>query len=177
MDKATQRATLIAARRAISPRKRDHWDMQIAEQVLTWCRNHSVSTVGVYSPIQAEPDLHSIYPSLIKMGIQLALPSAPLKDHLLTFLAWQPGEELMKDRYGVLVPLDGAKVVQPDALFIPCVGFNARGFRLGYGGGFYDRTLASSPRPRAIGIAYRIGLCELTESAHDIPMDCMITDY
>ena len=177
MNRTAQRAALIAARRAISASQRKLWDQQIASQVVTWCKENAIRTAGVYSPIQAEPCLSEVFPLLNDMGVQLALPSITDKDQALTFSRWQPGEELMKDRYGVLVPLSTAKIVHPEVLFVPCVGFTPQGYRLGYGGGFYDRTLAQKPKPKAIGIAYRISLCTMTPGEHDIALDCMITDY
>lgn len=177
MNRNVQRAALIAARRAISASLRKKWDTQIAEQVLAWCKAQPVNVVGLYSPIQAEPSLHEIFPLLTEMGVKIALPSAPQKTQSLTFSVWNTGDELMKDRYGVLVPLDTALVVKPDVLFIPCVGFTADGHRLGYGGGFYDRTLAEQPRPKAIGIAYRICQCDLKIMPHDIALDSVITNY
>ncbi len=177
INKTVQRGELLAARRAITQKQRQEWDQQIAGQVLVWCRTHPVKCIGIYSPIQSEPDLRAIFPEIATLGIQLALPTAPIRNQSLVFLAWEPGQALMKDRYGVLIPTETATVVQPDVLFIPCVGYNLRGFRLGYGGGFYDRTLATIPRPQAIGIAYRIGLCDLQEFDYDIPMNSIITNY
>jgi 5,10-methenyltetrahydrofolate synthetase len=177
MNRTTQRATLIAARRAIDAQQRKLWDKQIADQVVAWCKANAIKTVGIYSPIQAEPSLHEILPILSELGINLALPSAPAKDQALTFSLFKQGDELMKDRYGVLVPLETAPTVEPEVIFIPCVGFTEKGYRLGYGGGFYDRTLAKKPKPKAIGIAYRISMCEMEVASHDIAMDSMITDY
>jgi 5,10-methenyltetrahydrofolate synthetase len=64
----------------------------------------------------------------------------------------------------------------PQALLIPCVGFNRNKIRLGYGGGFYDRTLAPLSRPRTVGIAYSCGLAEFDGAAHDIALDAVITE-
>jgi 5,10-methenyltetrahydrofolate synthetase len=175
-NRAAQRADLIAARRAIDLHLRRQWDKEISEQVYAWCKTHPVKTVGVYSPIQGEPSLFETFPFLAELGIKLALPSVPAVDHALTFAVWSPGDELMKDRYGVLVPLESAAVVRPDVLFIPCVGYTADGYRLGYGGGYYDRTLAEKPKPKTIGIAYRMSQCELEVQAHDIAMDHIITN-
>jgi 5-formyltetrahydrofolate cyclo-ligase len=61
-------------------------------------------------------------------------------------------------------------------LLIPCVGFNTARFRLGYGGGFYDRTLALSPRPFALGIAYQLSRAEFAAQAHDVAMDTVLTE-
>jgi len=175
-SRAAQRALLIAERRAICAQQRKQWDKEISEQVYHWCKSNEVKTAGVYSPIQAEPSLFEVFPQLAEIGVRLALPSAPAHDQALQFSAWKPGDELMKDRYGVLVPMESAPVVKPDVLFIPCVGYNADGFRLGYGGGFYDRTLAETPKPKTIGIAYRMSLCELDVQPHDIAMDFIITN-
>lgn len=180
MNRTAQRAALIAARRSISAPLRKKWDAQIGEQVVDWCKTHSIKLAGLYNPIQAEPSLYDIFPLLTQMGVVLALPSAPAlnqTNQTLSFSAWKPGDQLMKDRYGVLVPLETALKVKPEVLFIPCVGYTAEGYRLGYGGGFYDRTLAEQPRPKTIGIAYRICLCEMELMPHDIAMDGIITNY
>ena len=174
--RVTQRAALISERREISAQYRKQWDKEISGQVLAWCKTNAVKTVGVYSPIQGEPSLYEVFPALVEIGIRLALPSVPVVDQALTFSAWTPGDELMKDRYGVLVPLETAPLVRPDVLFIPCVGYTVDGYRLGYGGGYYDRTLAEKPRPKTVGVAYRISLCELEVQPHDIAMDHIITN-
>jgi 5-formyltetrahydrofolate cyclo-ligase len=174
--RAAKRADLIAERRRIDVQLRKLWDKEISDQVYAWCRENPVKTVGVYSPIQGEPSLEEAFSMLAALGIKLALPSVPAVDRALTFAAWSPGDELMKDRYGVLVPLEAAPVVRPDVLFIPCVGFTVDRYRLGYGGGYYDRTLAEKPKPKTIGIAYRISQCELDVQPHDIALDHIITN-
>lgn len=175
-NRSACRVALIAERRAISPTLRKQWDKEIADQVLAWCNANPAATIGVYSPIQAEPSLAEIFPRMVAQGIRLALPTAPAQEQQLVFSAWAPGEALMKDRYGVLVPVQTAITVNPEVLFIPCVGYTNDGYRLGYGGGFYDRTLMNHPRPRTIGIAYRLSLCAMEIEPHDIPMDCVITN-
>ena len=177
MNRSASRAALLDARRAISPVQRKQWDKEIADQVLAWCQANPVSTIGVYSPIQAEPSLAEIFPALVALGLRLALPRAPAQHQQLIFCAWAPGDALMKDRYGVLVPVQTAVTVKPDALIIPCVGYTRDGYRLGYGGGFYDRTLESRPRPKTVGIAYRFSLCTIEIEPHDIPMDSVITNF
>lgn len=177
MTRTAQRSALISARRAISAEQRKKWDAQISEQVYAWCKAHSIKIAGLYCPIQAEPSLHEIFSLLADIGVQIALPTASTKNQALTFSAWKPGDQLMKDFYGVLVPLETAPVVKPEVLFIPCVGFTQDGYRLGYGAGFYDRTLAEKPKPQAIGVAYRICQCELEIMPHDIAMDSIITNY
>lgn len=170
------RSALIEQRRSIDTTLRRKWDGDIAQQVLDWCRQHPFGIAGIYSPIQAEPSLAEVLPQLTALGIRLALPAAPVRDQALQFAEWRPGDELMKDRFGVLVPLESAPILKPDVLFIPCVGFTSANYRLGYGGGFYDRTLAQAPRPRTVGIAYRISECELDVQPHDIALDFIITN-
>ena len=182
--KSLQRNELLAKRRSITAQERQRWDAQIGQHVLAWCRNYLQTQphhqervcVGIYSPIQAEPELHAILPALTALGLELALPTAPIKDQALVFISWKPGDELMKDRYGVPIPSNAGNIVHPDILFIPCVGYNQRGFRLGYGGGYYDRTLALHPHTIAVGIAYKNCLCNLVESKYDIAMKCIITN-
>jgi len=174
--RAAQRSQLISERRAICAQQRKQWDAEISEQVYNWCKANEINIAGVYSPIQAEPSLFDVFPRLAEIGVRLALPSAPAPDQALRFSAWKPGDALMKDRYGVLVPMESSPVVRPEVLFIPCVGYTDDGFRLGYGGGFYDRTLAEKPKPTTIGIAYKISRCELEVQPHDIAMDLIISN-
>ncbi|MDT1883830.1 5-formyltetrahydrofolate cyclo-ligase, partial [Acinetobacter baumannii] len=75
------------------------------------------------------------------------------------------------DRLGVAVPSDLRMVERPPALLVPCLGFNAQGYRVGYGGGFYDRTLAPAPRPATVGIAYACQLVAFDGDVHDVPLD------
>ncbi len=177
MNRAEQRNALIAARRAISTPMRKKWDAQIAEQVVAWCEEHSIKKAGLYNSIQAEPCLCEIFPLLSEMGIELSFPIAPDKKQPLTFAVWKLGDQLMKDRFGILIPLETAPVTEPEVVFIPCVGFTTERYRLGYGCGFYDRTLAERPHIKSVGIAYRFCQCEMEVMSHDIAMDCIITNY
>lgn len=77
--------------------------------------------------------------------------------------------------FGTAIPQSNAEV-NPDVLLLPCVGFNNGRFRLGYGGGFYDRTLAATPRPTTIGVAYDCSEASFGHEAHDIAMDVVITE-
>jgi 5-formyltetrahydrofolate cyclo-ligase len=98
------------------------------------------------------------------------------KDAPLRFAAWTPGDAVVRDMMGVSIPAPPQRIVQPQALLIPCVGFTSGRVRLGYGGGFYDRTLAMSPRPLAIGIAYSIARTTFAHAPHDAVLDLVITE-
>ncbi len=170
------RTTLLARRKALDARERERADARIGERVLDWTIGAGVTSLAVYQPIRQEPDLDEAYNALAARGVDLCLPVVLGKDAPLVFRAWRPGDALQKDALGTLTPLPSASEIQPQALLIPCVGFNAAGFRLGYGGGFYDRTLAGSPRPLAVGVCYSFGLVAFEAQAHDMPMDAIFTE-
>ena len=88
---------------------------------------------------------------------------------------WSPGDAMTKDSFGIPIPVV-CEMILPQALLIPCVGFNENGYRLGYGGGFYDRTLAQDLRPMAIGIAYQNSQVLFQENTFDIQMDFIVTN-
>jgi 5-formyltetrahydrofolate cyclo-ligase len=175
-EKPALRLALIANRQAIKPEVRNQWDAAIGRRVIDWWAVHRAKTLGVYWPIRGEPDLQKVYAELAACGVQLALPIVVAKDEPLRFAAWIPGGPVIQDAMGVAIPADANTTVQPDALLVPCVGFNGRNLRLGYGGGFYDRTLAVQPRPLAVGIAYECCLVEFDGAAHDVALDGIITE-
>jgi 5-formyltetrahydrofolate cyclo-ligase len=175
-EKPALRLALIANRQAIQPEVRNQWDAEIGRRVIDWWAVHRPKTLGVFSPVRGEPDLQKVYAALAARGVQLALPIVVGKHEPLRFAAWMPGDPLTRDAMGVAIPADANRTVQPEALLVPCVGFNAMNLRLGYGGGFYDRTLAVQPRPRAVGIAYECCLVEFNGAAHDVALDEIITE-
>jgi len=83
---------------------------------------------------------------------------------------------LANDDYGIPLPAQREHFIVPEVLLIPCVGFTAHGYRLGYGGGYYDRTLALHTECRAIGIAYHSALSEFARGVHDIRMHEILTE-
>jgi len=170
------RQRLLQQRRAITESDRARWDQSIRDQISAWCDTHRPTSLGIYWPIQAEPDLLTLYPALHQIGIQLSLPCAATRDQALQFLSWQPGAAMTLDQYRIPIPQQRIIVPTPQVLLIPCVGFNADRFRLGYGGGFYDRTLAVWPNCIALGIAYQQALSVFTADPHDIKMHQIITE-
>jgi 5-formyltetrahydrofolate cyclo-ligase len=108
---------------------------------------------------------------------KIGLPVVNKLHKTLTFHAWYPGCPMEEDAYGIPKPKDTEAIV-PTLLFVPCVGYGPGGVRLGYGGGFYDRTLATlQPRPFTVGLGYSHGwLPELTPEPHDVPLDALLND-
>jgi 5-formyltetrahydrofolate cyclo-ligase len=174
--KTMLRRALLAARGALDPAVKAEWDGLIAARVLAWWRTHRAASLGVYWPLRGEPDLSAAYAELAQLGVQLALPLVVARDAALAFTAWTPGEAMLKDSLGVAVPAVLRPVPRPPALLVPCLGFNIQGYRLGYGGGFYDRTLEQAPRPLTLGIAYAMSAVVFDSDAHDVALDDIITE-
>jgi 5-formyltetrahydrofolate cyclo-ligase len=108
---------------------------------------------------------------------KIGLPVVDKVHKTLTFYAWYPGCPMEEDAYNIPKPKD-TEIVVPTLLFVPCVGFGPGGFRLGYGGGFYDRTLAGlSPKPVTVGLAYsHASVSSFEPEPHDVPLAAILTD-
>lgn len=175
-DKPALRSQMIAARRAMTPAVKAQADARISDQLSRWLERHQVRMLGAYLPMPGEPDLSPLYPQLLARGIGLAMPVVLEKHHPLVFVRWQPGDAIARDASGTPAPTARGEYLQPDAVLAPCIGFTNDRLRLGFGGGYFDRTLAQSPRPRAVGIAYAFSRVTFAAEAHDIPLDVIITD-
>ena len=173
--KKALRKTLLAIRKEISPDERSRFDREIGHQVSLYLKSRRFARIGVYLPIRNEPDLSGMYTELSRK-MQLSLPVTPGKDQPLQFVRWKPGDTLIKGAYNVSVPEKQEPVAMPEVLLIPCVGFTSDRFRLGYGGGFFDRTLAVYPNTHTIGIAYSRLLTSFDTEENDIPLHCIITE-
>jgi 5,10-methenyltetrahydrofolate synthetase len=174
--KAALRKALRTARGALDPAIKVQWDAHIGAQVLAWWRLRQVGSMGVYWPLAGEPDLRAAYGELARAGVRLALPVVMERDAPLAFVEWTPGEPMIPDEMGVQVPAQLRFVERPPALLIPCLGFNEEGYRLGYGGGYYDRTLEGRPRPHTLGIAYSNQQAVFGHAPHDVPLDVVVTE-
>ncbi len=178
-DKAALRKSLAGLRGAIDERQKALWDAAIGARVLDWWRLEHAGVAGplaVYWPLRGEPDLSLAYAELVAGGVRLALPVVLARDAALGFAEWTPGESMVEDRMGVAVPAVLRMVERPPALLVPCLGFNQEGYRLGYGGGFYDRTLAAAPRPLTAGVAYACQRAAFAGAPHDVALDRVITE-
>ncbi|USE79916.1 5-formyltetrahydrofolate cyclo-ligase [Cupriavidus gilardii] len=175
-ERRALRAALLARRASLPQRAR--LDARIEAELAALLDWLPVRCLGFYWPIQQEFDARALVARWLAAaaGRDAALPAVSRPGVPLDFHRWTPDTPMREGRYGIPVP-DGTAAVTPDALLIPCVGFSAEKFRLGYGGGFYDRTLAALPgKPVAIGIGYEDCRIALAPAAHDIPMDWMVTE-
>jgi 5,10-methenyltetrahydrofolate synthetase len=176
LSKADLRKHLLGARRALDAATRAAWDAAIGRHVLAWAETAGVDALGVYWPLRDEPDLQAAYAELARRGVRLLLPVVVEKHAPLAFAQWDIGEAMVKDGMGVAVPAELRLAPRPAALLVPCLGYNRHGYRLGYGGGFYDRTLEALPRPRTVGVAYACQQAPFGDDPHDIALDCIVTE-
>jgi 5,10-methenyltetrahydrofolate synthetase len=172
-----ERARLLARREAIPLAERRGADARITELLLEGFPRLAGLVVGFYWPFKGEVDPRIAVLRLREHGARAALPVVVEKKAPLQFREWWPGCVTRSGAFDLPVPVDGAIVV-PDAVLVPPVGFDARGYRLGYGGGYFDRTLAAlSPRPLAIALAREASRIEtIHPQPHDIPMDFVVTE-
>lgn len=186
-DRAAAQAALKAAlRKAVLARRKDvHLasGAAAASQVLTHglalIEPMSGAVVSGYLPIRNELDIVPLLEALHGLGRQIALPVIVDRNGPLAFRHWRPGDGLKAAGFGLSEPLDGALELLPDILLVPLAAFDGDGTRLGYGGGYYDRTLAlyRASRPvTAIGIAYdEQAVPALPREPHDQRLDWILT--
>jgi 5-formyltetrahydrofolate cyclo-ligase len=133
--------------------------------------------ISICWPHRNEYDARPLAARWRQAGSTIVLPVVLTQNTPLIFREWIPGMELAADKLGIPYPPAGA-AIQPGVLLLPVVGFDSRGYRLGYGGGYFDRTLAAmTPRPLIIGTAYELSRIETVHpQAHDVPMDWVVTE-
>ena len=170
------RKDLIAARQAIPVAVRQRADAQLAGQLDALLGNVEGCVISLYWPFRGEPDLRSWAAACRDRGATLALPVVVAKAAPLEFRRWVPGDKLEKGVWNIPIPPNSADVVAPDIVLSPVVGLDAANYRLGYGGGFFDRTIAalrsSGHAARVIGVGYEQQKMEtIHPHEFDIPMD------
>jgi 5-formyltetrahydrofolate cyclo-ligase len=175
--RGARRAELLAARSALDPAERERASRQIEAHLASHFLSLAPRPVGFYWPSRSEFDPLPFVRRLIAAGSIVALPIVVATSRLLRFRRWQPGAAMTTGRYDIPIPAEGEEIL-PLALLVPLLGFDAAGYRLGYGGGYYDRTLAAlSPPPLAIGVGFALGRLEtIHPQPQDLPMDDIVTE-
>lgn len=136
--------------------------------------------VGFCWPVKNEPDLRPLVMSWIasgQAGFAALLPVVLEIGSVLAFREWNPGGPLVADQYGIPTPDHGVFQV-PEALLLPVNAFDAAGYRIGYGGGFFDRTLAAlKPTPLSIGVGFELARVDsIYPEPHDVRLDAMVSE-
>lgn len=172
-----ERERLIAARLEIPAEERALMAARIAEGLDTIIGDPKGSVVSLYWPFRGEPDLRPWIASITERGATAALPVVVEKGRPLIFRAYRPGDRLEKGVWNIPIPAEGEEVI-PDIVLAPVVGFDPHNYRLGYGGGFFDRTLAALPaKPLVIGVGYSSqAIATIYPQPHDIAMDRIVTE-
>ncbi|WP_239024990.1 5-formyltetrahydrofolate cyclo-ligase [Rhodoligotrophos defluvii] len=133
--------------------------------------------ISGYFPFRGEPDLRPWMVALVDRGVRVASPVVTQRHAPLSFRLWTPAAKLTRGVLGIPIPADTASVV-PNVVIAPCLAFDSACYRLGYGGGYFDRTLASfREKPLAIGVAFsRFQIETIHPQPHDVPMDKVVTE-
>jgi 5-formyltetrahydrofolate cyclo-ligase len=172
-----QRAELMVRRECVTEGEHRRWSTAITALLEQGFPSLQQNVVGFCWPHRGEYDPRPLMDFIRERGATLALPEVVNKQEPLCFRKWWPGAPMKRGAYDIPVP-DNTCLVTAAALVIPMIGFDELGFRLGYGGGYFDRTLiAITPRPLAIGVAFEILRVHSAHSQpHDIPMDFIVTE-
>jgi 5-formyltetrahydrofolate cyclo-ligase len=172
-----ERERLIAARQALDgaalARLRRRIDVHLSRSFPCLAS----ATLAFCWPIRGEYDARSLLQRLRERGTVTALPVVVAPRQPLVFRVWHPGVALASGPLGIPYPVDSELVV-PTAALLPMLGWDEAGYRLGYGGGFFDRTLASlAKKPVVIGVSYEVAKMKtIRPQAWDIPMDWVVTE-
>jgi 5,10-methenyltetrahydrofolate synthetase len=175
--RAARRKELIALRLSREADARKQLDRDMVERLASLIDVATSPVLGIYFPIRGEIDLRELARRHIEAGGQVALPVVVEMGQPVDFWRWEPSARTRRGLWNIPIPRERV-VVHPQTLIVPLVGFDRSCFRLGYGAGYYDRTLAAAvPRPRAIGIAHSDAeLPTIHPQPHDIPMDKIVTE-
>ncbi|MGH8750618.1 MAG: 5-formyltetrahydrofolate cyclo-ligase [Burkholderiales bacterium] len=171
------RAELVAKRQAVNAEERMRWNAALSIHLERAFPNLARGVVAFCWPHQGEFDARFLIKKLRTRGAAAALPVVIAPRTPLIFRQWHPGVKMANGALDIPYPAESGEVV-PDTVLLPMNGFDEQGFRLGYGGGFFDRTLASLPKkPLVIGVTYELArLATIHPQPYDIPMDYIATE-
>jgi 5-formyltetrahydrofolate cyclo-ligase len=178
--KTALRREALARRGEVGAEARAAFSRRLAEEGLRLARRWRPGFVSAFHPLRDEPDTLPLLTALAAEDFATALPAVLGRGAPLAFRLWRPGDPTRRGAMSIPEPLASAPAVDPDLLFVPLACFDRRGCRIGYGAGYYDRSLARlrAIKPvHAVGVAY--GVCEVAAvpyEAHDESLDAMLTD-
>jgi 5-formyltetrahydrofolate cyclo-ligase len=174
-ERGGMRARLLAARQNIEDRAER--ERVLVNRVARWLRTMPVTRLAFYWPVRGEPDLLQMVTSWLAEDStrQAALPV--VVDDVLEFAPWTRTMPMEPGEYGIQVPASKQRI-KPQLLLIPCLGIDDNRYRLGYGGGYYDRTLArAAVRPVAVGVGFDCGrISSIRPQPHDVRLDLAVTE-
>jgi 5-formyltetrahydrofolate cyclo-ligase len=172
-----QRNALLERRIDASRESKKTWTAAVERYVREILGRMKPQTIGFYLPFKHEIDARPLVRELLEKGWSAGLPVVIDKKGPLEFRAWRHGILMTPGVYDIPVPAE-RKIVKPSVLLVPLVGFDGANYRLGYGGGYYDRTIAAMlPRPTTIGMGFELSRLEtIYPQTHDLPLDVVVTE-
>lgn len=175
--RSSLRRRLIAARAGMAPAEHAEKSARLQANLAPLLHHLAPALIGFCWPFRGEFDCRPLVAGLVASGRRAALPVIAAIDAPMFFRAWSPSSAMIEGHYGIPVPVQGATVV-PDLILMPLNAFDGLGYRLGYGGGFFDRTLAAlQPRPLAVGVGFELARVDSIEPGpFDLPMDYIATE-
>ena len=174
--RAAERKRLIALRLALTSSERAEHASLVADELYRLIPQSRDTVVSLYWPFRGEPDLRPVMHWAQAASLRAALPVVVAKGQPLVFREWTPESRFERGVWNIPFPADG-DIITPTVVVAPLVGFDAAGYRLGYGGGFFDRTLAAmSTKPLVVGVGHTAQqIPTIYPQPHDIPMDWIVT--
>ncbi|HEX4584908.1 MAG TPA: 5-formyltetrahydrofolate cyclo-ligase [Burkholderiaceae bacterium] len=173
--RAQWRRELRAAREALADRPGR--EARLLARVEHWLQSADVARLAFFWPTRGEPDLAALVSRWLQADCSRIAGLPVIEGELLRFAPWSPGVPLVSGPFDIQIP-DTERRIDPQLLLIPCVGIDAMRYRLGYGGGYYDRTLAAlSPRPLTVGVGFDCARIETIDpKPHDLRLDVAMTE-
>ena len=178
--KAILRREALARRKTLAPGTRAAFTDRLVAEGLRLARLWSPAVISAFHPIRDEPDALALLQALSQAGYATALPVVAGRGNRLLFRLWRPGEPTVLGAMAIPEPIELAPAAEPELLFVPLACFDRRGHRIGYGAGYYDRTLErlrATKAIHAVGVAH--GVCEVAAvpyEAHDQTLDAIVTE-
>lgn len=178
--KEALRKRYAALRRALTAEARGERAQRACELLLAHDAFARARCVLAYAALRFELDPALVMARAHALGKQLALPRVEGESGELRLHAYMPGDELVESGFGVREPLPSAPLIaaeQVELVLVPGLAFDVRGYRLGYGKGFYDRLLPTLARATRVGLAFELSLlAEVPNAAHDVPVHALVTE-
>lgn len=179
MPKTHIRHDMLVRRLAVPELERVTVSADFMQKALGYLKKKNFHSVAGYFPIKGEIDVLPLLEALHDHGMTCALPVVPKQGHVMHFRRWHPGMKLGLDKFGIGEPPESAHEVVPDVMLVPLLAYDKDNHRVGYGGGYYDATIAEfhkiNPVLHTIGCAYQWQkLHALPVTPHDTPLDKII---
>jgi 5-formyltetrahydrofolate cyclo-ligase len=172
---SSQKAALRSWARQVRDQQDRSQEQTLLARLLSEILARPATVIAGVWPLPGEIDLRPLLHTLHERGLAIALPETTPRGNPLVFRHWQPDSVMLAEKFGTFKP-DGP-IIAPDLFLVPLLAFDRNGRRLGYGGGYYDRTLPLYPGRPALGFAYAAQeVANLPSEPHDHPLDAIVTE-